>query len=99
MRFPLIDTCCQDRSDWLGLGFRCRGFRQELIPLVHEGNSTANNLLKTFFNRQFQGGVGHAISWNGYEHNAFFLNQGTGYQSIPHHGADKVNNRYFDFDR
>ena len=45
---------------------------------VYEGNSNANALLKTFFNRQFQDGIGHAISWNGYEHNAFFLNKGTG---------------------
>ena len=45
---------------------------------VYEGDSNANTLLKTFFNRQFKGGIGHSISWNGYEHNAFFLNQGDG---------------------
>jgi len=45
---------------------------------VYEGNSTANSILKTFFHRQFEGGIGHAISWNGYEHNALFLNKGAG---------------------
>ncbi len=45
---------------------------------VYEGNSTANAILKTFFNRSFEGSIGHAISWNGFEHNALFLNKGAG---------------------
>jgi enediyne biosynthesis protein E4 len=45
---------------------------------VYEGNSQASASLKTFFNRQFQGGVGQAISWNVYEHNTFFLNKENG---------------------
>ena len=45
---------------------------------LYEGNSSKNPILKSFFDRQFKGGVGQSISWNGYEHNALFLNKGYG---------------------
>lgn len=45
---------------------------------VYEGNSSANPLLKQFFLKKFEGGIGHSISWNGYEHNQLFLNEGAG---------------------
>jgi enediyne biosynthesis protein E4 len=45
---------------------------------LYEGNSSENPILKSFFDRQFKGGVGQSISWNGYEHNALFLNKGFG---------------------
>ena len=45
---------------------------------VYEGNSSSSQLLKTFFHKKFEGGIGHAISWNGFEHNSLFLNKGAG---------------------
>ena len=45
---------------------------------LYEGNSSKNPILKSFFDRQFQGGVGQSISWNGFEHNVLFLNKGHG---------------------
>ena len=45
---------------------------------LYEGNSSKNPILKSFFDRQFKGGVGQSISWNGYEHNVLFLNKGHG---------------------
>jgi enediyne biosynthesis protein E4 len=45
---------------------------------LYEGNSSKNPILKSFFDRQFKGSIGQSISWNGYEHNALFLNKGYG---------------------